>query len=268
MATDKLAPPLTNPTIGDSLNEAGVSWAYFQDGYYQANSGNTSIYSQFEFNHNPYLFFANYANGTELREIHLQDTDVFLPLLANGTIPSVSWVKPWSPHNFHPTNSDRTESQETLKMYVDAILASPVWNRTMLIITFDEHGGFFDHVPPPVGDRWGPGSRVPTIVISPFAKKGFVDNTESETLSIHRLIQRRFGLTPLDNRTIPADLTSALVFPSAPTSSGSTVIGTTITTGTTGTTGKAAVTTTSTASSWNQSALLLTIFAFFLLVLV
>ena len=76
----------------------------------------------------------------------------------------------------------------------------------LVVITYDENGGFWDHVAPPKGDRWGPGSRVPAFIVSPFAKKGFVDHTQYDTTSILRFITRRFdlpvlpGLTPARRR--------------------------------------------------------------------
>ena len=81
----------------------------------------------------------------------------------------------------------------------------------MIIITYDENGGRWDHVAPPIVDRWGPGSRVPTIVISPFARKGFVDHTQYDTTSILKLIELRYGLAPLNARDADAgDLLHAL----------------------------------------------------------
>lgn len=78
---------------------------------------------------------------------------------------------------------------------------------------YDENGGQWDHVAPPKGDRWGPGSRVPTLIISPFAKKGFVDHTEYDTTSILKFIEARFGLKPLGPRDAKAnDLTNAFQF--------------------------------------------------------
>ena len=70
-----------------------------------------------------------------------------------------------------------------------------------MIITYDENGGRWDHVAPPKKDRWGPGSRVPTIVISPFASRGYVDHTEYDTTSILRLIEERWDSTPLSTAT-------------------------------------------------------------------
>ena len=84
---------------------------------------------------------------------------------------------------------------------------------TLLLITFDEHGGFWDHVPPPQIDRWGPGVRVPAMIISPFAKKGFIDHTTYDTTSILKLIEKRFGLSSLGSRDEHAkDLSNALDF--------------------------------------------------------
>jgi len=89
----------------------------------------------------------------------------------------------------------------------------PDWKNTAIIITYDENGGFWDHVAPPVVDRWGPGTRVPTLIISPFSRGGHIDHTFYETTSILALIERRWGLTPLSTRDAKAnDLTNAFDF--------------------------------------------------------
>jgi phospholipase C len=85
----------------------------------------------------------------------------------------------------------------------------------MVIVTYDENGGFWDHVPPPRGpgwgDRFGPGSRIATIIVSPFARRGFIDKTAYDTTSILKLITRRFELAPLPGaRERAGDLTAAL----------------------------------------------------------
>jgi phospholipase C len=88
----------------------------------------------------------------------------------------------------------------------------------LVIVTYDENGGYWDHVAPPTGpgwgDRWGPGTRIPTIIVSPFAKRGYVDHTSYDTTSILKLITKRFGLEPLPGvRRNPGDLTNALTAP-------------------------------------------------------
>ena len=97
-----------------------------------------------------------------------------------------------------------TGEQHTLDL-INAVRNGPDWPTTAIIITYDEHGGFWDHVPPPVVDRWGPGTRVPAIVISPFAKRHFVDHHRYDTTSILALIERRWGLEPLTARDAQAD---------------------------------------------------------------
>ena len=88
---------------------------------------------------------------------------------------------------------------------------SPVWSDVLIIAAYDENGGRWDHVAPPVVDRWGPGTRVPAIIISPFARRGFIDHTRYDTTSILRLIERRWRLQPLGTRDANAtDLSDAL----------------------------------------------------------
>ena len=93
------------------------------------------------------------------------------------------------------------------------IEASPLWGDSAIIVTWDENGGLWDHVAPPVVDRWGPGARVPAIIVSPFAKRGFVDHTTYDTTSILRFIEVRYGLRPLAERDRKAnDLRNAFRF--------------------------------------------------------
>src|SRR4029453_15782324 len=87
---------------------------------------------------------------------------------------------------------------------VKAVQQSPAWADTAIIVTYDENGGVWDHAAPPTGDRWGPGTRVPAIVISPYAKKGFVDHTQYDTTSILKLIEERWSLAPLGSRDAAA----------------------------------------------------------------
>jgi phospholipase C len=94
---------------------------------------------------------------------------------------------------------------------VRAVQESAYWKGGVSIVTYDEGQTFWDHVAPPKIDRWGPGRRVPAIVISPFAKKRHIDHTPYDTTSIVKLIETRFGLVPLGPRDAAAgDLTAAL----------------------------------------------------------
>jgi phospholipase C len=122
-------------------------------------------------------------------------------------------VKPLGPDNEHPGYADMLTGEQHVLDLIAAIRNSPDWNSTAIIITYDEHGGFWDHVAPPVVDRWGPGSRVPTIIISPFARRHYVDHHRYDTTSILALIERRWRLEPLTDRDREArDLTEAFEF--------------------------------------------------------
>jgi phospholipase C len=97
------------------------------------------------------------------------------------------------------------------------VQGSAVWKDSVIIITYDEAGGRWDHVPPPRGDRWGPGVRVPAIIISPYAKRRFVDNTTYETTSILKFIETRWDLAPLGSRDSAANnLLNAFDFSQTP----------------------------------------------------
>jgi len=82
---------------------------------------------------------------------------------------------------------------------VNAVKHSDYWEDTLIIVTYDEHGGRWDHVTPPVTGIWGDGSRVPGIIIGPLAKRHYVDHTQYDTLSILKTIEERFGLQPLSD---------------------------------------------------------------------
>jgi acid phosphatase len=135
----------------------------------------------------------------------------FFRELATGDFPAVALVKPLGDNNEHPGYSTVVAGQQRMAALVKAVQDSSIWPHAVVIVTYDEHGGRWDHVPPPVIDRWGPGLRVPTVIISPFAKPGAVDHTEYETVSILKFIETRWGLPPLDERDRRAnDLAHAL----------------------------------------------------------
>jgi len=124
----------------------------------------------------------------------------------------VSFIEPTENHTEHPGNSIIAGENEVLRI-INEIRNSANWATTAIFITYDENGGFWDHVPPPVVDRWGPGVRVPTIVVSPLARKGYVDHTIYDTTSLLAFIERRWSLTPLTNRDASVnDLTAAFDF--------------------------------------------------------
>lgn len=196
----------TYDTIGDRLSEKGVDWAWYAGGWNDAlaydGSGDASVVSveNFQYHHQPFVYFAKYADGTPGRAAHLKDETDFIEAAKAGKLPPVSFVKPKGIENEHPGYTDILRGEEHVTSLIDTIKNGPQWGDTLIVVTYDEHGGFWDHVPPPKVDKWGPGSRVPAIVISPFARKHYVDHTVYDTTSILATIEHRFGLAPLTDR--------------------------------------------------------------------
>jgi acid phosphatase len=202
-------PVLTEPTLGDRLSDKKVSWAWYSGGWNDAVAGQPD--ETFQFHHQPYIYFQRYGDGSPDRAAHLKDEADFLKDIEQGTLPAVSFFKPLGKHNEHPGYADLLSGDRQAADILGKIEKSPQWPRTVVIVTYDEFGGFWDHVPPPKGDRWGPGSRIPALIVSPFARRGHVDHTAYDTTSILRFIERRFGLKPLGERDARAnDLAGAL----------------------------------------------------------
>ncbi len=194
----KLVPLQTMPTIGDRLSEKGVAWAWYSGGWNDALAGKPD--PLFQFHHQPFAYFANYADGKPAKSEHLKDITDFQTALKNNSLPAVSFVKPLGEENEHPGYADLLRGQQYVADLVAQVQASPYWKDAAIIITYDENGGRWDHVAPPKIDIWGPGTRVPTIIISPFAKKGYVDHTQYDTTSILKFIETRWNLAPLGTR--------------------------------------------------------------------
>lgn len=194
-----LVPNQTMPTIGDRLSEKNVSWAWYSGGWDNALAGQPD--PTFQFHHQPFIYFANYADGTTAKKEHLKDETEFITAAKNGTLPSVSFVKPLGLNNEHPGYANVAAGENHTIELINDVLNGPNGKDAAIIITYDENGGFWDHVAPPVIDpKWGPGTRVPTIIISPYAKHGFVDHTQYETVSILSFIEQRWNLKPLAGR--------------------------------------------------------------------
>ena len=132
------------------------------------------------------------------RAAHLKDFDSdFLKDAAAGTLPAVSFYKPQGNLNQHAGYASVAEGDAHIAEVVARLQKSPQWKNMLIVITYDENGGFYDHAPVPKGDRWGPGTRIPALIISPFARKGYVDKTQYDTASTLRFITHRWSLPPL-----------------------------------------------------------------------
>ncbi len=200
-------PPQTLATIGDRLDAKGVSWAWY-GGAWKTASAETKeardvIYKgavQFQPHHQPFNYYAAFDPATRAayRAAHLKDFDSeFLADAAAGRLPAVSFYKPQGSLNQHPGYTTVAAGDAHIASVVAALEKSPQWPRMLVVVTYDENGGFWDHARVPKGDRWGPATRVPAIIVSPLAKKGFVDKTPYDTGSILRFVTRRWNLAPL-----------------------------------------------------------------------
>ncbi len=205
-------PPQTQRHIGDALDDAGVSWAWYSGAWDAALAasadrsarvinGPDQSQPNFQPHHQPFNYFADLAPGTEKRKQHLLDAGVdgakFIEAVDNGQLPQVAFYKPQGNLNEHAGYTDVESGDRHIADVIAHLERSPQWKNMVVIVTYDENGGFWDHVAPPKGDRFGPGTRIPAIIVSPFAKKSYVDHTQYDTTSILRFITRRYSLTPL-----------------------------------------------------------------------
>ncbi|GAB3668392.1 acid phosphatase [Nocardioides korecus] len=185
------------PNIGDRLSAKKVSWNWYSGGWDDANSGHPG--PLFQYHHQPFNYFANYAPGQPGRA-HLQDEKRFIAAAKKGTLPSVSFVKPYGAENEHPGYASESTGSDHLVDLLKTIRSGPEAKDTLVVVTYDEFGGQWDHVAPPQGDAWGPGTRIPALVIGGRQKKSGVDHTSYDTTSILATIERSFGLAPLSSR--------------------------------------------------------------------
>ncbi len=123
---------------------------------------------------------------------------------ANGNLPEVSYLLTSGDESEHPISSICVGENRSISQ-IDAVMNGPDWSSTAIFLTWDDHGGFYDHVPPVKKDAYGLGVRVPLIIISPFAKKGVVLKTQYEFSSFLAFVEKRFNLAPLTARDAAAN---------------------------------------------------------------
>jgi phospholipase C len=203
-------PPQHEITIGDLLSLKDVSWAWYAGAWQAALDGKGGRpVPNFQFHHQPFNYFANYAPGTKAREEHIRDGGMngaeFIKDIDAGKLPQVTFYKPQGNLNEHAGYADVMDGDRHIADVVAHLEKSPQWPHMLVIVTYDENGGFWDHVAPPKADRWGPGTRIPAIFISPYARKGYVDHTQYDTTSILRFITRRFELPTLHGLVVRND---------------------------------------------------------------
>ncbi|MGZ4487326.1 MAG: acid phosphatase [Nocardioides sp.] len=189
------------PNIGDRLSAANISWSWYSGGWDDAEAGHPG--PLFQYHHQPFNYFANYAPGQPGRT-HLKDETGFFAAAKSGHLPKVSFVKPYGAENEHPGYASEPNGSDHLVHLLKAISHGPQAKSTLVVVTYDEFGGQWDHVAPPKVDAWGPGTRVPALVLSTGLKHSGVDHTTYDTTSILATLEHSFGLAPLSSRDAQA----------------------------------------------------------------
>ena len=186
-------------TIADLFmnNPHNITWKYY-DHLVKAGNYKAAVTSgrAFEF-WNP--FSAKGTTYTQQYSPHFVNRAQIFTDLKDGNFPQVSWVMPSFPISEHAPASITT-GMNWVKHVINAVMSSPFWNSTAIILTWDDYGGFYDHVPPPQIDKYGLGFRMPTLIISPYAKPGYIDHSQYQFESMLKFIEWRFNLPALTDR--------------------------------------------------------------------
>ena len=183
------------PTMPQELDAVGLSWRFY---------GVPSIWT-------PTRNITALANSPNVIYNPLQfATDVKV-----GNLSAVTWITPDGDYSDHPT-FPIDPGQNFVTDSINALMQNPsLWASTAVFVTWDEYGGFYDHVPPPVIDTYGPGPRVPLLVISPYAKPGYISHLMGEHSSLLKFIEKNWSLPNLGQRDAVAttsDLTDYFDF--------------------------------------------------------
>ena len=186
---DPAAQALTFPNVGDQMTTAGVTWSVYEESHGDCAATLAT--------HNPFQYFTSTNASPNIHDYTQLATD-----LAAGKLPSVSFVIPDNSHDMHPGFAPVTSGAAFLDDLIKQIQASTAWNGTAIFITWDTGGGWYDHVAPPTPaiDTQGLAFRVPLIVVSPLAKKGYISHVQLDHVSLLAFIQKKFNLPALNTR--------------------------------------------------------------------
>ena len=175
--------------------------------------------------------FTYFQNHPDQLTEHVKNTQYFVSDIQSGQLPAVSWIIPgawhspgWPtacigqyPSEHPPARSDC--GMDYVAYLINQVMQSQYWQSTAIVLTWDDYGGFYDHVPPPQVDQYGEGFRVPTLVISPWAKHNYIDHTQYEFASLLKLAEENFNLPLLGTRDVQAnDMMNSFDFNQAPQS--------------------------------------------------
>jgi phospholipase C len=183
---DNVPGTLRFPPVFKQLDQKKISWKVY---------GFTNWYKSF-----------SYVQDTPGTQKNFSPTSsTFAEDLKSGSIPQVSWIIGAPGGDEHPPANIQLGENSVANDIVNPVGASTIWDSVAIFVTWDDFGGFYDHLPPPQIDQFGYGFRVPCIIISPYAKKGYIDSTTNEHASILRFVEDSFGLEALSSRDASAN---------------------------------------------------------------
>ena len=185
LLNDRVPQTLGFPPIFEQLDQKGISWKVY---------GFTTWYESFE-----------YVQQNPSTQKNFAKADSFATDLNNGKLSQVSWVIGAPAGTEHPPQNIQTGEDSVANDIVNAVGSSALWSSAVVFVTWDDYGGFYDHLAPPQVDQFGYGFRVPCLVISPYARKGFIDSAVNDHTSILKFVENRFGLSPLSTRDAAAN---------------------------------------------------------------
>lgn len=182
---DAVPTSISFPPVFAQLDQKGISWKVY---------GFTKWFERFA-----------YVQANPSAKTRFASAGSFAKDLAAGSLPSVSWVIGAPGGSEHPPADIQAGQNSVADDVVNAVGASPYWNSAAIFVTWDDFGGFYDHVAPPQVDSVGYGFRVPCLVISPYARRGTIDHALHDHTSILHFVETTFGLSPLSTRDAAAD---------------------------------------------------------------
>jgi phospholipase C len=202
-------PPSTTRSIGDSLNDRNIAWKYYGDQWnnyvndpYQLNYGTAGpTADEYCTICNPFQYDTSIMSHPDQVAAHIQDSTNLYSDISNHTLPAVSFVKPSGYTDGHPASSKLNLFEGFTKKIVDQVEASDYAKDTVIFITFDEGGGYYDSGYVQPLDFFGDGTRIPMIVVSPYAKPGHISHDYADHVSIIKFIERNWSLQPITYRS-------------------------------------------------------------------
>jgi phospholipase C len=206
-----LPPVIKQRHIGDELSQANVSWAFFGERWNDfktapgegANFGSLDPIAYLHCNIcNPFLYSASVMTNASARNTHMKDTLDLYDAIAKGDLPAVSFVKPSTFNDGHPSSSRLDLFESFSRRIIDQVKSNEeLWESTAILVTVDEGGGYYDSGYVQPVDYFGDGTRIPMIVVSKYSQGGHVAHEYSDHASIVKFIERNWQLPKLSART-------------------------------------------------------------------